>query len=252
VLHKALADAVEEGRLIRNVAAVGTVRKRLPKHQRPEHRTWTAAELARFLDHLDRTNDPLYPAVVLAATTGLRRGEVLGLRWADVDLDRGRAAIRQTLGAVRDPDADSGTHRPTFGTPKTSRGERTVPLPAQTVAALRAHRKRQLQERLVVGPDYTDQGLVFAEPDGNPIHPDRFARQFRARLAAADVPAIRFHDLRHTWATLALQAGVHPKVVQEVLGHSSIAITLGTYSHVIPSMQEQAADTVAALVFGGA
>jgi integrase len=101
------------------------------------------------------------------------------------------------------------------------------------------------------GPDYRDQDLVFAEPDGSPIHPERFAKRFRVRVAQAGVPVIRFHDLRHTWATLALQAGVHPKVVQEVLGHSNIAITLGTYSHAIPSMQEQAADTVAALVFGG-
>jgi integrase len=248
VLRKALGDAVEEGRLSRNVAALGTVRKRLPKPRRPEHRTWTAAELARFLDHLD--GDPLYPAVLVAATTGLRRGELLGLRWSDVDLDRGRAAVRQTLLAVRDVDAAVGTHRPVFGTPKTDR-ERTVPLPARTVAALRAHRKRQLADRLVVGPDYTDHDLVFAEPDGQPIHPERFAKRFRVRVAQAGVPVIRFHDLRHTWATLALQAGVHPKVVQEVLGHSSIAITLGIYSHAIPSLQEQAADTVAALVFGG-
>jgi integrase len=258
VLRKALADAVEEGRVARNVAALGTVRKRLPKPRRPEHRTWTAEELGRFLDHV--SGDPLYPALLLAATTGLRRGELLGLRWVDLDLGRGRAAVRQTLLAVRDVDADiaarqlgkrAGKHRPMFGTPKTDR-ERTVPLPARTVAALRRHRKRQLEdERMKAGPDYRDQDLVFAEPDGSPIHPERFAKRFRVRVAQAGVPVIRFHDLRHTWATLALQAGVHPKVVQEVLGHSNIAITLGTYSHAIPSMQEQAADTVAALVFGG-
>jgi integrase len=248
VLRKALADAVEEGRLARNVAALGTVRNRLPKARRPEHRTWTAEELARFLGHV--SGDPLYPALLLAATTGLRRGELLGLRWVDIDLGRGRAAVRQTLGAIRDVDTGTGTHRPVFGTPKTDR-ERTVPLPAPTVAALRTHRQRHRAERLHVGPDFTDLGLVFCEPDGSPIHPERFAKRFTVRVRQAGVPAIRFHDLRHTWATLALQAGVHPKVVQEILGHSSIAITLGTYSHAIPSMQEQAADTVAALVFGG-
>ena len=176
--------------------------------RRPEHRTWTAEELGRFLDHV--AGDPRYPALLLAATTGLRRGELLGLRWADLDLGRGRAAIRQTLLAVRDVDATVGTHRPLFGTPKTDR-ERTVPLPARTVAALRAHRKRQLAERLAVGPDYTDHGLVFCEPDGSPIHPVRFAKRFRVRVARAGVPAIRFHDLRHTWATLALRPAPTPR-----------------------------------------
>ena len=119
------------------------------------------------------------------------------------------------------------------------------------MAALRTHRKAQAAERLAVGPDYTDQGLVFAEPDGSPVHPDRFRERFEHRVARSGLPPIRFHDLRHTYATLALQAGIHAKVVSGILGHANIGITLDTYSHAIPAMEEQAAETVATLMFGG-
>jgi integrase len=247
ILSKALSDAVAEGRLPRNVAGLKTVRERLPKRTSHDMTTWTAGQLAAFLAGL--AGDPLEVPILLAATTGLRRGEVLGLRWSDLDLDAGRLAVRQTLSAPRDP--DTGKHTLTFGEPKTRRGKRSVPLPAQTVAALRAHRKTQATERLKVGPDYTDHGLVFAEPDGSPIHPDQFLDRFASRVTRSGLPKVRFHDLRHTYATLALAAGVHPKVVSEILGHANIGITLDTYSHAIPAMQESAAETIAALVFGG-
>jgi integrase len=113
---------------------------------------------------------------------------------------------------------------------------------------LRAHRRQQLQERLLVGGDFHDQDLVFSSPDGGPIHPEHLAKWFRTRARQAGVPAIRFHDLRHTWATLALQAGVHPKVVSEQLGHGTVSITLNVYSHVLPGMSESAVEHVAALV----
>jgi integrase len=247
ILSKALSDAVAEGRLPRNVAGLKTVRPRLPKSTSHDMTTWTAAQLTSFLAGL--RGDRLEVPILLAATTGMRRGEVLGLRWSDLDLDGGRLAVRQTLTAPRNP--DTGQHVPTFGEPKTRRGKRSVPLPGQTVVALRGHRKAQAAERLQVGPDYTDHGLVFAEPDGAPIHPDRFRERFEHRVARSGLPRIRFHDLRHTYATLALQAGVHAKVVSEILGHANIGITLDTYSHAIPAMQESAAETVAALVFGG-
>jgi integrase len=239
---------VAEGKLARNVAQAPTVRRRLPRHAKPEMRTWSAPELASFLDQL--RGDPLHAPILLAATTGMRRGEVLGLRWRDTDLDAGRVAVRQTLAAVRDVDGDRGRHVLVFGEPKTAKSRRTVPLPAQTVAVLRAHRKAQAAERLLAGADYGDQDLVFAEPDGAPIHPDKFRKRFEVRIGRSGLPPIRFHDLRHTYATLALRAGVHPKVVAEVLGHANISITLDTYSHAIPAMQESAAATVARLVFG--
>jgi integrase len=240
---------VAEGKLARNVAQAPTVRRRLPRHAKPEMRTWSAPELASFLDQL--RGDPLHAPILLAATTGMRRGEVLGLRWRDTDLDAGRVAVRQTLAAVRDVDGQVGRHLLVFGEPKTAKGRRTVPLPPQTVATLREHRRRQLAERLAVGPDYSDQDLVFAEPDGTPIHPDKFRKRFEVRIGRSGLTPIRFHDLRHTYATLALQAGVHGKVVSGILGHANIGITLDTYSHAIPAMEESAAETVAALVFGG-
>jgi integrase len=248
ILGKALGDAVAEGKIGRNVAHAPTVRQRLPRHARPEMATWTAEELAAFLTQL--RGDRLYTPVLLAATTGMRRGEVLGLRWRDVDLDASRVAVRQTLAAVRDVDGDIGRHVLVFGEPKTAKGRRAVPLPPQAVAALREYRRGQIAERLLIGPDHIDRDLVFAEPDGSPMHPDKFRKRFEVRIARSRLPRIRFHDLRHTYATLALRAGVHPKIVAEVLGHANISITLDTYSHAIPAMQESAAATVARLVFG--
>jgi integrase len=113
---------------------------------------------------------------------------------------------------------------------------------------LRAHRKRMLEERLMVGPDFTDRGYVFHQPDGNWLHPDAVSAQFLRRGAAYGLPRLILHGIRHTWATLALEQGIHPKVVQERLGHSTIAITLGIYSHVSPTLHDEAAETIAALV----
>ena len=132
--------------------------------------------------------------------------------------------------------------------PKTERSRRSVALDPTTVDVLRVHRKAQLAERLALGPAYQDEGLVFAREDGAPMHPDRVSKLFRMHADAVKLPRIRLHDMRHTHATLALRAGVHPKVVSERLGHSSIALTLDTYSHAIPAMQTDAAAKVAALV----
>ncbi len=137
-----------------------------------------------------------------------------------------------------------------MGTPKTAKGRRTVTLDAVTVAALREHRKRQAAERLQLGGGWRDLDLVFCRVDGTPLHPERFSRSFVDRVRQLGLPKIRLHDLRHGWATLALAAGVHPKVVQERLGHANIAITLDTYSHVTAGLHGDAAEKVAGLVFG--
>jgi len=196
---------------------------------------------ARFLDGA-RSTDRYWAAYLLLATTGMRRGEALGLRWADLDLMASRAAIRQTVVTVN--------HDVRFGTPKTAKGRRTVTLDVVTLAALREHRKVQAAERLLVGAGWRDHDLVFAKVDGTPLHPERFSREFTRRSARLGLPPIRLHDLRHGWATMALAAGFHPKVVQERLGHASISITLDLYSHVSPALHGEAAETVAALVFG--
>jgi integrase len=131
-------------------------------------------------------------------------------RWSDLDLDAGRASIRQTVIAIR--------HTVMLGTPKTAKGRRTITLDGGTVSALREHRKRQAAERLLMGAGWTDNDLVFCHPDGTMLHPERFSRGFSEAVCRIGLPRIRLHDLRHGWATLALQAGIHPKVVQERLG----------------------------------
>jgi integrase len=203
-------------------------------------KTWTAAELRRFLAHVE--GERLYGAWVVAATTGMRRGEVLALRWRDVDLTLGRLSISQQVTTLG--------NRPVVSSPKTAKSRRLVALDPATVEALRGHRVAQAEERLLMGPGYRDEDLVFAWPDGRPIHPDVFSQWFDRHLQAAGLPRIRLHDLRHTHATLALAAGIHPKVVSERLGHSTISITPDTYSHVSPGLQEEAAVRVADLVFG--
>lgn len=240
IVHRLLRDAVRWSRLARNPADAADP-PRGTSSGSPDMVTWSASELALFLDGA-RTTDRHWPAYLLLATTGMRRGEALGLRWADLDLTASRAAIRQTVVTVN--------HQVLLGTPKTAKGRRTVTLDAVTVAALREHRKAQAAERLLIGAGWRDHDLVFCKVDGTPLHPERFSREFTRRSARLGLPTIRLHDLRHGWATMALAAGVHPKVVQERLGHSSISVTLDTYSHVSPALHGEAAETVAALVFG--
>lgn len=236
VLRKALKDAVRSSYVQRNVAELVDP----PRVTRPQIRTWSAREVRTFLDHV--RDDRLYAAYVLAATTGMRRGEVLGLRWQDVDLDQGRVSVSQALVVVSGYDVQ-------FSEPKTAKGRRSIALDETTRDSLKQWRESQLVERALWGDAYEDADLVFAREDGTPLHPDLFSDAFWRHVASAKLPRIRFHDLRHTHATLALSAGIHPKVVSERLGHASIVITLDTYSHAIPALQETAAELVASLVF---
>lgn len=171
--------------------------------------------------------------------TGMRRGEVLGLRWRDLDLDRARLSVRQTLVAVG--------YEVVRSTPK-SHNARVIDLDAATVEQLRAHQVRQKAERAEWGADYNDQDLVVAKESGEPIHPHTFSQAFERLVEKAGLRAIRLHDLRHTHASLALKAGVPVKVISERLGHESPAFTLKQYAHVIPGMQAEAAAQVAGLV----
>lgn len=212
-----------------------------PRSKAPEIQTWHQEELKRFLDHV--VADRLYAAWLLLATTGLRRGELLGLKWQDVDLDAGRIVIRHALMSVGG--------KLSVSAPKTSKSRRGLSLDATTTAALRAHRGRQLQERLAWGPDYQDAGFVFCREDGTPVRPDSFSRRFQTLAGTAGLPVIRVHDVRHTYASIALTAGTHPKVVADRLGHSTIGTTLDTYSHVVQSLEEHAAARVASVILGG-
>ena len=236
VVHRALRDAVRWDRLGRNPADQAD-----PPRQRaaskPEMATWSATEVQRFLGHA--AGDRLYAMWVVLLTTGMRRGEVAGLRWTDVDLSARRIAVRQARVAVG--------YDVAVAEPKTGRSRRTVALDAGTVGVLRAHRRRQSEERLLAGDSWVDSGLVFVAANGEPLHPDRISKLFDRLVRATGLPRIRLHDCRHTFATLALQAGVHPKVVSDRLGHSSTTVTLDTYSHVVPALQEEAAAVVASL-----
>jgi integrase len=237
-LHKVLADAVDAGLLGRNVAANA-------KPPRPAGKatgginSWEPQELARFLEVVRDTR--LGAIWRLAAMTGMRRGEILGLRWRDLDLERARLSVRQAVVAVG--------YEVVHSTPK-SHSARVIDLDAETVEQLRAHRARQEAERVEWGPDYEDQDLVVAKENGEPIHPHTFSQTFERLIVKANLRRIRLHDLRHTHATLALKAGVPVKVMSERLGHESPAFTLKQYAHVIPGMQAEAAAQVAAMIDG--
>jgi integrase len=236
VLRKALADAERLGLVARNAAAAA----RGPSVSRTEMTTWTSDQLKTFARVAERSR--MRHAFTVLATTGMRRSEVLGLRWRDVDFDAGQLAIVQTVTAIEG--------KIVIGEPKTAGSRRTVYVHDATLRALRQQRQLQAEERLAVGPGWSpDNDLVFRTELGDPVNPDWFSRHFDRLVAEADVPRIRLHDLRHTNATLSLKAGVHPKVVSERLGHSTIAITLDMYSHVTPGISRDAAATVETMMF---
>lgn len=240
LIRKSLADGARWGRVERNVADLADPPR--AEVDTSGIRTWTAQQLGRFLAHV--RDERLYPAWVVFATTGMRRGEVLGLRWIDVDLDGARISVRQTLVMV-DTEAR-------YSQPKTKRSRRTVDLDEQTVAVLRAWQTRQRAEREQWREAWQDTGLVFTREDGSPIYPDGWTGTFERHVREAGLPKVRLHDLRHTHASLLLASGVNPKVVSERLGHHSTAFTLDTYAHVIPGMQRRAAQDLTDLVLGHA
>ena len=237
ILHRAFKDAVRWGRLARNPADAADPPR---SGQRSAGQAWEAATLRKFLEASQAEGDRLHPIWVLLATTGMRRGEAVGLRWSDLDLEAGRARVVQTIIQIRS--------QVQVSEPKTAQGRRPIKLDGGTVAVLRSHRGRMAQERLLVGSDYNDLGLVFHQPDGSWLHPDAVSDAFLRRVRRYDLSRLTLHGLRHTWATLALERGVHPRVVQERLGHSTIAITLGIYSHVSPTLHDEAAELVAEML----
>jgi integrase len=231
VLHKALKAAVADGLIPRNVAA----ELKLPRITREEIDPLTEKQARLFLEA--GRGDRLEALYVLALNTGMRQGELLALKWDDVDLERGALRVRRTL-----------THANkafVLGEPKTKNSRRTIRLTTHAVDALRAHLSHQFQEIEEMGSLYQPGGLIFATKTGTIINPSNLRnRSFKPLLKRAGLPTIRFHDLRHTCATLLLGRDVNAKVVSETLGHSSISITLDIYSHLLPDMQEKAANAL--------
>ena len=241
VLRKALREAVHEGLIVANP----TDRVDAPKLRRPPIVPFTLEETQRLLAaaHGDRL-EALY---TLAVTTGMRLGELLALTWRHIQLDTGKLQVVASLQRVSGEDGVGNAWR--VGEPKTSRSRRQITLSQTAVEALRAHRVRQLTERMAAGAAWQDHDLVFCNEIGERLNGMSVTRyQFRRLLRAADLPSRRFHDLRHTAATLMLLGNVPAKVVSETLGHSTIAITLDIYSHVLPDMQAQAASVMDALL----
>lgn len=237
-ISRALRDAKKWGKVQRNVAADADPPK--PRNQlRPP---WDGDQLRAFAAAV--TEDRLSALWQLAMTTGMRRGELAGLRWSDVDLDAGRLRVAATRVVV--------SYRVVETTPKSKSSARTIGLDAGTVAVLRSHRKRQLEERMAWGAGWTDTGLVFTKEDGSGLHPDWITRTFQRATEKAGLPVIPLHALRHSYATAGLEAGVPLKVMSERLGHSTISITADLYSHVREQVDQDAADQVAAFIFGGA
>lgn len=228
VLHKALKAAVADGLIPRNVAAG----LKLPKLSREEIDPLSREEARRLLEAAK--GDRLEALYVLALNTGMRQGEILALKWDDLDLEAGTLRVRRTL-------TKAGKAYIT-GEPKTKNSRRVIRLTAAAVEALRGHLSRQLEEMEEMGSLYRPGGLVFATEAGTIINPSNLRnRSLKPLLKAAGLRPARFHDLRHTCATLLLSKNVNPKIVSEMLGHASVNITLDVYSHLMPDMQEKAA-----------
>jgi integrase len=233
VLHKALETAMKWGLLARNVSDGVDV----PRARQAEMRTWDEYEVTRFLE---AARDSRYYALFHTALfTGMRRSELLALQWRDIDFHQ--ISVNRSLHQLRD-----GSY--VFTQPKSVKSRRTIALSPSSVLTLSEHKEDQKGIRAMLGLPLRDDDLVFATHDGKPLRPNTVSRAWAALAAHAGLKIIRLHDARHTHASLMLKQGVHPKIVQERLGHSSIQVTLDTYSHVVPGLQEAAAESFDRLV----
>jgi integrase len=236
VLRRALGRAVKFGLIPRNVAVLVDP----PRLTHKEIRPFSPEEARAFLHAIE--GDRLECLCTLALTTGLRRGELLALTWQNVDLERAELHVRYGL--------DRFEGKLQLVEVKTNRSRRVVSMPRMAVAALRLHRPRQLEDRLLAGSRWHETGFVFTTSIGTPIEPRNVSRSFHCLLKRAGLPRSRFHDLRHSFATMLLIQGTSPRVVMEMLGHSQISLTMNTYSHVMPALQQDAAARLEALLTG--
>lgn len=242
VLSSALKHAVRTDMLHRNPASMVD----LPRQERKEMQAMTPEQAGQLLVAV---RDTRFAALFMfALTTGMRPQEYLALKWSDVDTEKGTATVRRAL--VWSQKKGVGWH---FDEPKTSRSRRTIPLPASTVRALAEHRRRQGEERLRAGSEWQDHGLVFSGSLGAPYTIPGLTKQgFKPALAKAGLPKFSLYSLRHSHAVMLLSNGENPKVAAERLGHSTIVLTLDTYQHVLPDMQQAAAERIESLMFRNA
>jgi integrase len=237
IVHKALKDALRKGSVLRNVADAADPPK-LSSAKRPEIGVWEAHELRHFLSLIE--SHRLGAAFHLSSHTGMRRGEVLGLRWMDIDFEAARLSVRQAIISV--------AYDLQLSDVKTSNGRRTIDLDPATIGVLEAWRTQRDKEHRMLGTSRRAEELVFSHADAKPTHPDVFSQIFDRTVARSGLPIITLHDLRHTHASLLLKAGVPVKVVSERLGHSNPSFTMTVYQHVLPGMQAEAAAIFAELL----
>lgn len=229
-----------KNQLVQKNVSVATT---LPRCKRQEMRILTVEEQEKFLNAIQNHRNST--ALTMSLACGLRQGEILGLRWRDVDVKQGIIHIRQSLQRVKS--YDSGSTAKTkleYGEPKSERSKRSIPIPTDVLKELLEYRKRQMEEKLLLGQAYQDNDLVFCIMNGKPYDPRSFNYIFKRLVKKAGIPDANLHALRHTFATRLLESNVHPKVVQELLGHSNITTTLDTYSHVMPEIKEAAAQSI--------
>lgn len=237
---KLFREALDRELILRNPCDNGAVRKARPHAKAAEPTVWTAEETRTFLD--SQRDDRLFPLWRLAIATGMRRGELAGLRWSDVSLDEGSLRVAHALVVVNFKVIESE--------PKTAKSRRVIALDPATVAALRQHKARQAEEKMAHRDIWTETGLVFTDERGQALHPQRITKSFERLAKAAGLPVLHLHGLRHGHATRGLENGVSLKVMSERLGHSSIRVTGDVYSHVSSALDHEAAAGIAAAIDG--
>jgi integrase len=236
VLRTALNVAVKWGLIYRNVATLVSP----PRVQQQEMKVFTPEQAKVFLDSVK--GHRLEALFIMALTSGLRRGELLGLHWSDVDLDAATLRVKYALSHL-----DGEVN---LAEPKTEKSRRLLSLPSLLITALRAHRSRQLEERLRAGEHWQQNDFVFTSLLGEPIMPRNLNRAFDTLVKNAGLPKIRLHDCRHTAATILLSQGVSPRLIMELLGHSRVSLTMNTYAHILPEMTREAASVMDAVLGG--
>lgn len=235
VIHGALRQAMRWEMVNRNVADLASK----PKRRKVEFDTWSPDEIGKLLNAAERSDT--LAILTISLTCGLRRGEILGMMWKDIDLDRGTVSIQRSLSRGHD-------NQMVLSEPKSAAGRRSIQLTQTSIAALRRHRVQQNTERLAMGNTWQDLGFVFTNETGGPMRIKTLMTRYEQTIVAAGVKRIRFHDMRHTCATLMLSENVHPKIAQDRLGHSSVAMTLDRYSHITATMQQEAADLLDSII----
>lgn len=240
--HRLLHEALEHAVRWQVIAVNPTRAVSPPKPQRKNIVTLTRGEVLLLLKAAEGSK--LYEPIYFAINTGMRRGEIFALRWDDVDFENQLISIRQTLHRTK------GSGFVFRDTTKTDGSRRSIAASDSVISMLKRMKRKQIEKRIALGSAYQDHGLIFCRDDGSPYNLDYMSREFGQLIRRNNLPPVRFHDLRHTHATLLLQQGEHPKVVSERLGHSTITITMDLYSHVMPNMQKEAAQKLDNLLFG--